>query len=162
MARLAWMTIALVFLADQLSKWVIFDRLLREGEPVHLLPFFSLTPVLNKGISFGLFPANSDLHHYGLVALALIIVAVLVNWLHRAKESLTIIGLGLVIGGAAGNVLDRMRLGAVRDFFDFYIGTWHWPAFNIADAAIVIGMGLLLIDSWLAARQGSKLDVTSN
>jgi signal peptidase II len=87
-----------------------------------------------------------------LSALALVIVFVLVRWLGKAETRFIAAGLGLVIGGALGNVIDRMVWGKVADFFDVYIDTWHWPAFNIADAAIVIGAAILLLDGLFASR----------
>jgi len=83
------------------------------------------------------------------MAFTLAIVAGLLIWIHRSDSRLTASALGLVVGGALGNLLDRLRQGAVTDFLDFYIGSYHWPAFNLADVAIVCGVGLLLMESIL-------------
>ncbi|QQS11515.1 MAG: signal peptidase II [Rhodospirillales bacterium] len=77
-------------------------------------------------------------------------------WLRRATHPLSVIGIGLVIGGAIGNVIDRARWGAVFDFADFHVGEWRWPAFNVADSAIVVGVGMLLVESALASRTAPK------
>jgi signal peptidase II len=85
--------------------------------------------------------------------LAAAIVIGLLFWLRRATQPLVVGGIGLVIGGAIGNVIDRLRFGAVVDFLDFHVAGWHWPAFNVADAAICVGVGLILIDSLLGRRE---------
>ena len=101
----------------------------------------------NTGVSFGLF---GQAPAWLLMAFTLAIVAGLLVWIHRSDSRLTASALGLVVGGALGNLLDRLRQGAVADFLDFYIGSYHWPAFNLADVAIVCGVGLLLVESVLA------------
>ena len=88
---------------------------------------------------------------FSLVAAA--IVTVLIYWLSRAESSLLAVAIGLIIGGAIGNVIDRIRFGAVVDFLDFHVGTWHWPAFNIADSAICVGVAVMLLDGLLLRRQ---------
>jgi signal peptidase II len=85
--------------------------------------------------------------------LAAAIVAVLVFWLSRVESPFLAVAIGLVIGGAIGNVIDRIRFGAVVDFLDFYIGSWHWPAFNIADSAICVGVAAMLLDGLLLRRE---------
>jgi signal peptidase II len=95
-------------------------------------------------------------HPWLLTALALAVVAGLVTWLWRQPDPLLAVGVGLVSGGALGNVIDRIRLGAVVDFLDFYLGGWHWPAFNMADSAIAIGVGVLLFDGLFREPARSK------
>jgi signal peptidase II len=90
-----------------------------------------------------------------LSAVAIAVCIGLFVWLRRTDRPFTGWGIGLVMGGAIGNVIDRARWGAVFDFADFHIGQWHWPAFNIADSAIVVGVGLMLIDSLIGERQGA-------
>jgi len=136
---------------DQASKWLM-GVLERAGGPIELLPFFNLVMVWNPGVSFGMFQSGSAWAPWILSALALVIVFVLVRWLAKAETRFIAAGLGFVIGGALGNVIDRMVWGKVADFFDVYIDTWHWPAFNIADAAIVIGAAILLLDGLFASR----------
>ena len=137
---------------DQASKWWLMGVLERAGGPIELLPFFNLVMVWNPGVSFGMFQSGNAWAPWILSALALVIVFVLVRWLGKAETRFIAAGLGFVIGGALGNVIDRMVWGKVADFFDVYIDTWHWPAFNIADAAIVIGAAILLLDGLFASR----------
>lgn len=137
---------------DQASKWWLMDLLEKAGGPIDLLPVFRLVMVWNPGISFGMFQSATVWAPWALSGLALVIVLVLVRWLVRAETGFVATALGLVIGGAVGNVIDRMVWGKVADFFDFYVGTWHWPAFNIADAAIVIGAAILVLDGLFASR----------
>jgi len=88
---------------------------------------------------------------FSLVAAA--IVAVLIYWLSRVESWLLAVAIGLVIGGAVGNVIDRLRFGAVVDFLDFHVGSWHWPAFNVADSAICVGVAVMLLDGLLLRRE---------
>jgi len=165
-----WPAILLIIatlVADQLSKlWLIDvmavrDCVLRDGlpvacAPVALLANFDLVMVWNRGVSFGLFSQNSDTGPFILAGLSVAVSVFLSVWLSRAASRLLHVALPLVIGGALGNALDRLVYGAVADFFDFHVGTWHWPAFNVADMAISIGVGLLILDSLFGARDRSK------
>jgi signal peptidase II len=137
---------------DQASKWWLMDVLEKAGGPIELLPIFNLVMVWNPGVSFGMFQSGTPWAPWALSALALVIVFVLVRWLRKAETRLVAAGLGLVIGGAVGNVIDRMVWGKVADFFDVHIDTWHWPAFNIADSVIVIGAAILVLDGLFASR----------
>lgn len=123
--------------------------------PVEILPFFNLTMVWNEGISFGLFQAESLLDRVFLIGFATIVSLALAFWMSRTVDRLVTMALGLVIGGAVGNVIDRVYYGAVTDFLDFHLFGYHWYAFNIADAAIVAGVGLLLLDA-LVLRSGES------
>lgn len=148
---------AIVVALDQASKAYFYDLLITSGRrAIEILPFFNLVTVWNYGISFGLFNQGSPEAAYLFVAVALAIVVALLFWLKSADHPRIAVALGLVIGGAIGNVVDRLRFGAVFDFFDFHAFGWHWPAFNVADAAITIGVGLLFIDALFTARQSSK------
>ena len=138
------------FVVDQATKWWILNHVMDPPRVIPITGFFNLVLGRNTGVSFGLF---GDAPPWVLVAFALAIAAVMVVWMARAESRLTAIGLGLIIGGAMGNVLDRLRLGGVTDFLDFYIGQWHWPAFNMADVGIVCGVGLLLLDSFLPSKR---------
>jgi signal peptidase II len=143
---------ALVALADQLTKdWI--QRFADAGPPDLVPPFtwfFSLTLTKNHGMSFGLFNNDSALNTVIFTALAAVIVGALVVWLKGVHQTLLALALGLVIGGAIGNVLDRLLGGAVVDFIEMHLAGWRFPwIFNVADAAISIGVGLMLIDSLL-------------
>lgn len=152
MLRRGLLVAAAVFVLDRISKWWLVGLLNDNVGFIEILPFFNLVMVWNSGVSFGMFQSNGLLGRVILSALALAIVALLVRWLSKAENSLLASGLGLVIGGALGNVIDRLVWGAVADFFDAHLAGWHWPAFNIADAAIVIGAALLIYDGLFGAR----------
>ncbi|HMT13783.1 MAG TPA: signal peptidase II [Aestuariivirga sp.] len=140
---------ALVFVADQAHKWWMLNVYDIAGRgAVALTPFFDLVMVWNRGVSYGLLAT----HMQGLlVAASLIISAFLWRWAAQSPRVLTAAALGLVIGGALGNALDRALRGAVADFFHLHWGDWSWYVFNIADVAIVAGVALLLYES---LRQG--------
>lgn len=138
---------ALVGLVDQLSKWFILDRLTDVHRTVPVTSFLNFVLVWNKGVTFGLFNHGRERFlPYLFIAIALIIVFFLARWLYRTTSVTVALALGGLMGGAVGNAIDRFRYGAVVDFLDFYYGSYHWYAFNIADAAIVTGVALLLID----------------
>jgi signal peptidase II len=146
---------AVVVAADQASKWYLHELLVTGGpRRIQLLPFFDLVAVWNYGISFGVFNTGSAGPALIFVALALVIVTGLVVWLRQVDSWWVAAGLGLVIGGAIGNVIDRLRLGAVFDFLLFYAYGYHFPAFNLADSAITAGVAVLFIDA-LPRRHGS-------
>ncbi len=145
----------LVLAADQASKaWVLGGLHLPERGSVELLPMLSLTMVWNRGITFGLF--NGGGHAFAgvqvegvvLGGFALAIVVALAVWLRRAENRLVATALGAIAGGAVGNVIDRVRFGAVVDFIHAHAFGWSWYVFNIADAAIVCGVAALLLDGW--------------
>jgi signal peptidase II len=137
---------------DQLTKWAALATLDIAGPPISVTPFFNLVMVWNRGVSFGMFNSSGAFAPWLLSGLALAVVIGLTVWLRRTDQMLTGVGLGLVIGGAAGNVIDRVRFGAVVDFLDFHLAGYHWPAFNIADSAICVGAVLMLADGLLARR----------
>lgn len=142
-----------VILADQLSKWWVLKHVGAPPDHVVLAPFLNLVLVYNRGVTFGLL--NTIGHEYMpfvLAGVAAVILFFLGRWLWRTRSLPVAIGLGAIMGGAVGNVVDRMRYGAVVDFIDFYVHNYHWYAFNVADAAIVTGVGLLLLDSLVRAR----------
>ena len=143
---------AAVAVADQLIKWWVIDTLIAVPEGIEVLPVFNLVMVWNRGISFGMFGGGA-LPPWLLAAFAGAVALGLGIWLARVETRLLAVGLGLVIGGAMGNIVDRLRFGAVADFLDFHVAGYHWPAFNLADAAITIGVGLLLIDALLIGRE---------
>jgi signal peptidase II len=157
MLRLGLIISAIVVVVDQITKWIVLEQLhfspagcleMRSSPPcrfIELSPFFDLQMVWNRGISFGFLRADSDLMRWGLVVLAFAISAVFISWLRGADRRPTAIALGLVIGGALGNVIDRIRFGAVADFLDFN-GLWFPWVFNVADAAITVGAILLGIE----------------
>lgn len=142
-----WLWLALVvIIADQLSKQWIFNRLqLQEG--IVLLPFLNLTHRHNTGAAFSIL---SGAHPAFFALLGVVVSIGILWWLRRNPQgqSLFAVALTLILGGALGNVIDRVRHGFVVDFIDVHAFGWHWPAFNVADSAICIGAGLLLWDMW--------------
>ncbi|MSO69213.1 MAG: signal peptidase II [Alphaproteobacteria bacterium] len=147
MIKLGLPIAAIVIVLDQLTKWLARDALWDPPSRVEVFSFFNLVAVENHGISFGMLESDSGFGPWLIAGVALAIAAALVVWLARTKRHLPAIALGLIVGGAVGNVIDRARLGWVIDFIDLHVGDYHWPAFNIADAGITVGVGLLLIDA---------------
>jgi signal peptidase II len=145
MPRWALLAIGVLIVIDQAVKQVMLTLVFNPPRMLEVTGFFNLVPVWNTGVSFGLF-GDTGTSRWILVAVALVIVVILLVWLARAESGIVSIALVLVIGGALGNVLDRVFYGAVIDFFDIHAFGFHWPAFNIADATIVIGTALLLYD----------------
>lgn len=146
---LPWFLLSvLVILLDQASKYWITHRLKLE-ESIRLLPFFNFTLRFNQGGSFGFLRGAGGWQIIFLSAVSIIVIIALSIWLLRLHypNSWTACALSLVIGGAAGNLIDRLRLSSVVDFFDFHIGNWHYATFNVADSAIVIGIIMLLLQS---------------
>ena len=137
-----------VFCLDQLTK-VLVASYLRPLQSINVIPgFFNLVHIYNRGMAFGLM--NRPGHPLSLMfltAISLMVMGILILWYIRSQHKSLLHGLGssLILGGAAGNVVDRVRLGHVVDFLDFHIGKFHWPAFNVADASITIGTCLLAI-----------------
>ncbi|WP_136651115.1 signal peptidase II [Paracoccus aeridis] len=129
------------------------------AESVEVLPILNLVLVRNRGISFGML--GGVMPWWALTVVSLAIVAVLAAWLWRAQSRVLSVALGLVIGGALSNVLDRVRHGAVTDFLDFHFATHHWPAFNLADMAIVAGAALLLLDGLRGQKREAAITTQS-
>jgi len=145
---LAFGVAAAAIIADQLSKaWIVHGVKLEVGQSLPVLPFFSLTGVLNPGVSFGMLRADNAFGRAMLILFALVVVSALAWWARTAERRLTALALGLVMGGAIGNnLIDRIRLGHVIDFLDF--SGLHFPwVFNVADSAISVGVVLLLLDT---------------
>jgi signal peptidase II len=164
--------VAIILILDQLTKWYMTEHLLRAAQglgdgmglvdwlvaaperlgdaSIPITSFFSLTMVWNAGISFGLLAGGGALL---LTVASLIIAAFFAVWMWRSHERFEIIALAMIIGGALGNVIDRVRFGAVVDFLLFYWGNWQFPAFNVADSAISVGVAALLIHGLLFAKK---------
>lgn len=136
-----------ILVADQLTKWWMLTLLAEPPRMIEVTGYFNLVLVRNPGLSFGMFGGLGEAGRFILSAVVLLVTAVLVVWLLRATSSLVRFALAAVIGGAFGNLVDRLLHGAVIDFLDFHLAGWHWPAFNLADSAIVLGAGLLILDS---------------
>lgn len=148
LSRFGFVLAALVFVLDRASKWWILEVLdLPERDSVPVLPFLDLTMVWNRGISMGMFQADSEVGRYALIVLTGAVAIGLSAWLYRVSDRLLSVALGLVVGGALGNIWDRVAYGAVADFIRFFVDGWSFYVFNIADSAITVGVALLLWDA---------------
>ncbi len=147
---------ALVAVVDQASKWAMVEIVMQTARTIRVTPFFDLVLHWNRGISFGLFDTAPEAARWIFVAVSLAITAGLVWWLGKAERTFLGLAIALVVGGAVGNVIDRLRFGAVADFLSFHVAGYYWPAFNIADSAITIGVGMILIDSLFSSPRSSK------
>jgi len=151
---------ASVVMFDRLSKWLVAQKI-GLSDSVDIIPgLFRLTHVQNKGAAFGLFSESPSEWKVAMLILFSVVALALKNnmlWKNGNAMNATAVALSLVFGGALGNLWDRVATGRVVDFLDFYVGTHHWPAFNIADSAIVVGALLLLSEIFLAPPQEEKI-----
>lgn len=157
---------AVIIVLDQLSKWAVVEHLMRpEGvadtpfySPVHIeiLPVFDLVMAWNRGVSFGILNNAGAWNAVILSVLSVAISAGLLVWMRKSTSMLVTLALGGIIGGALGNVVDRVRWGAVADFLDVHVMGYHWPAFNVADSAITVGAVLLVLDALFAKPSSDK------
>ena len=148
------MIISFVILAfDQLSKWWIVFYIMQPPQVIEIAPFFNLVMGWNYGISFGLLNSMPEISVWILPFLVFLITSGLIIWLYFIDQNSQAIGLGFIIGGAIGNLIDRLHFGAVVDFLDFHAWGFHWPAFNIADSAITIGAIMLVLDSLFESKK---------
>lgn len=147
--RFTWISVIAVIL-DQWTKQAIVDGM-DLYQSIQILPFFNFTYVHNYGAAFSILYDAGGWQRYFLSAVALIVSAVIVWWLRQStKEQVLLpVAFSFILGGALGNVIDRILHGYVIDFLDFYYASYHWPAFNVADSAIFIGAGLLIIDMFV-------------
>jgi len=140
---------AAILVADQLTKWAILSSL-AAGERVRITGFFNLVLAYNKGAAFSFLAGAPGWQTPLFVGVALLAIAVVSVLLVRSPgRRMFCGGLALILGGALGNLVDRLRFGQVVDFLDFHALGWHWPAFNVADSAITVGAGLLILESFL-------------
>ncbi len=151
----------LVLVADQWSKWMV-ERHLPLHQPKEVIPgFLNFTHVQNTGVAFGMFAANGS-SRGTLILTALGIVALVVVgiyfWRTSNQDRLMLSSLALILGGAVGNLLDRIATGSVTDFIDAYVGTYHWHTFNVADSAITIGICLMALEIFLAGKKPASSD----
>ena len=146
------------FVVDQADKFYMLQVYFpRHPPPVSFGPYFTFERQWNPGISYSLLTASTPLGRFGLLALAFVATLALVIWLWRSTSVLTSLALGLVIGGAMGNALDRTRYGAVADFFYVHVASFSWYVFNLADCAIVVGAALLLYEALMSPAPHAKI-----
>ena len=150
--------VALITLAlDQASKlYLLFGYELPLKEPLVLTPFLELIVVWNRGISYGLFQQDTELGRWALLAISIAAAIGLSVWMARTPSRLLAAALGLIVGGAIGNAIDRVAYGAVFDFVHFHVGSFSWYVFNVADAAIVAGVIGLLYDSLVLDKRRAR------
>lgn len=158
--KLGIIVAASIFILDQLIKYaVVYPLALESRQVIQLLPFFDLHFVRNYGVSMGFFRADSDVMRWALVGMTAAIATFVALWLWREKARDDVFALGLVLGGAIGNIVDRVRFGYVVDFADFHIGGWRpFLIFNLADAAITIGVLILLARALLLRDKEEKVE----
>ena len=152
-----WLWVSgVVLLADQCTK-LLADAMLTLYQPVAVMPYLAMRKAYNSGAAFSFLADESGWQRWFFIVLALIVITVLVVWLRRlpVAEVRARLALALILGGAAGNVIDRLLYGHVIDFIDVYYESWHWPAFNIADSAIFVGACLLLLDAFQGGKEKS-------
>ena len=140
--RLALIIGLVILVTDQITKWLVLVHVAPIW-PIKITEFFNLVLVWNTGVSFGMFNDGGDLGRWLLIGLALIISGMVARWLYAEQSRFMGFAYVIIIAGAIGNVIDRIRFGAVVDFLDVHVGGYHWPAFNVADSAIVIGALLI-------------------
>jgi len=144
--------------ADQANKlWLIFVYGIEARQPVRLAPFFDVIYAKNPGISYSLLRAQNGMERLGLLIVTLAATAFLGLWLWRAGTKTAALGLGFIVGGALGNACDRLAYGFVADFYHFHAGSFSWYVFNLADAAIVAGVALLICDSFAPANKSREI-----
>ena len=148
MLKWLWLSL-LALLLDQWSK-IAIDSAMHLYQSIAIAPYFNLTYVRNTGAAFSFLSEAGGWQRWFFAIMAIIISTVLIVWLYRLKknETLLAIALSLVLGGALGNLIDRLVYGYVIDFLDVYYQNWHWPAFNVADMAISLGVFLMLLESF--------------
>ena len=159
MMRLALSLALVVILLDQASKWYILEVVMRPPRTIEITSFFNLVLTFNPGVSFGVSFGGGEWQPYILSLVAIGIVVALLIWLKRQPSQFFAVSVGMIVGGALGNVIDRLRFRAVVDFLDVHLGGYHWPAFNIADSAITLGVVLILIDGLFRdSEEGKKAE----
>jgi signal peptidase II len=153
-AHLGFAAALVTLVLDQATKlYTLFVYDLPVREPVELTPFLNLIVVWNRGISYGLFQQHTEVGRWILILVSILAAFGLSYWIRNTSGRVLAASLGLIVGGAIGNVIDRLAYGAVFDFLQLHIGTWSWYVFNVADAAIVAGVIGLLYDSFVLEKR---------
>ena len=153
---------ALIALADQLIKWLV-QQSMAYGQSVEITPFFNWVHVWNKGAAFSLFADGGGWQRYFFIAIAIVVSAVLVKLIRDSHKRTEALAYSMVLGGAFGNVIDRVFRGSVVDYLDFHWQSRHWPAFNLADVFIVLGVAMILVTSFTAEKgAGNNMENRQN
>ena len=143
----------LVLVLDQATKWLMLS-IMSPPRIIEVTGFFNLVLAWNTGVSFSAFAGRGDAGRWVLIGIAIVISGFVLAWMGRTQRRLLIAGFAVIVGGALGNVIDRVIHGAVVDFLDFHLAGWHWPAFNLADTAITLGVVAIIADSLFGPRHG--------
>ena len=138
-------TALFVIILDQFSKFYVMTSLLKDEHYIGVTSFFNIVQAWNTGVSFSMFNNGGKLGLIVLSSIAVVVVIFLLRWMYKDNSKLIKVALGMIVGGAIGNLIDRIRYGAVYDFLDFHVSGHHWPAFNVADSFICIGAFLIVI-----------------
>jgi len=160
--RLGLWVMCATLAADQANKlWLIFVYGIEARQPVRLTPFFDVIYAKNPGTSYSLLRAQNGMERLGLLIVTFAATAFLGLWLWHAGTKTAALGLGFIVGGALGNAYDRLAYGFVADFYHFHVGSFSWYVFNLADAAIVAGVALLICDSFAPANRSREINRAS-
>lgn len=156
MLKWIWISIGVVLL-DQATKYVAESSLIW-GQPVEIFPWFNFSLAYNAGAAFSFLSDAAGWQRWFFIAVGIVAVIIIVFWMRQlsARERVTAVALALILGGAIGNIIDRVLWGHVIDFIDWHYRDWHWPAFNIADSAISVGVALMIIMIFVDRRRHSE------
>jgi signal peptidase II len=144
---------SLVVILDYVTKKMIVSQVMLY-ESINVLPFLNIVHVQNKGAAFSMF---SGLGNHYFIAISVIAILAIVLYISRLPKGLELYSLSMILGGAAGNLIDRIMIGKVTDFIDLFVGSWHWPAFNVADSALTVGITIYLIANIRHGRAAKKV-----
>ncbi len=150
-----------IVVSDQASKWWMMEYIMNPPQVIPITSFFNLVVAWNRGVSFGLFDSDSPYSGWILSSIAIAITCFLIRWLYNVDKKHQAVAIGMIIGGALGNVVDRIIHGAVYDFLDVHVAGYHWPAFNVADSGITVGAVILVLDSIFAKADNGNSDTTT-
>lgn len=154
---LGFLVAAATLVVDQANKLFLLDLYdIEIRQPLRLGPYLDVVMAKNPGISYSLLSAHSAAGRWGLVGFVAVASGLVATWLWRATTRLVAVALGLILGGALGNAVDRFSYGWVADFYYFHVGSFHWYVFNLADVAIVVGVALLLLDALRPAERTAR------
>ncbi|HDZ84054.1 MAG TPA: signal peptidase II [Nitrospirae bacterium] len=142
----------LVMVLDYVTKRIILAKL-APYDRIEVFPFLNIVYVENKGAAFGMFANLGNNFFIGISVIALVVILV---YMSKIPKGLELFSISLIFGGAVGNLINRIMIGKVTDFIDFYVGTWHWPAFNVADSALTIGIILFMLAAIMQSKKPSS------
>jgi signal peptidase II len=148
---------AVVAVLDQIAKWWVLAAVMDPPRVIPVTGFFNLVLAWNRGVSFGMFNEEGVFSRFALPVLTIAIIVALLFWMRTADRPRVAVAIGLIVGGAIGNLVDRLVFGAVVDFLDVHVAGVHWPAFNVADSGITVGATLLVLDALFGPSEKHKI-----